>query len=203
MDEHTQPQHPEHDSHQDDESFRGAFQAGDDLIQELREAAGSLSSSDQKPSAPPAFTPTPQPDPVTSSPEYRPSDSTPQRLDLPYGGPAEIKMPSGPAPVRKAEFDTLSRTQPTPKAASGIDLLMNVKLPVSIELGRTQLPISKILELGTGSIVELDKLAGEPVDIVVNNITLARGEVVVLDEHFGVRITSLMSRGEGLETLGT
>lgn len=87
------------------------------------------------------------------------------------------------------------------KVPRNINLLMDVKLPVSIELGRTTLPIGEILEWGQGSIIELDRLAGEPVDLMVNNKLVAKGEVVVVDEKFGLRITSLMSPRERLETL--
>ena len=119
----------------------------------------------------------------------------------PGGGSLDLKMPSGPTPMPKTELDSPVRSQAARSSASGIEVLMDVNLPVSIELGRTQLSIAEILELGKGSIVELDKLAGEPVDILVNNITLAKGEVVVLDEHFGVRITSLASRRDRLSGL--
>ncbi len=87
------------------------------------------------------------------------------------------------------------------KVPRNINLLMDVNLPVSIELGRTSLPIGEILEWGQGSIIELDRLAGEPVDLMVNNKLVAKGEVVVVDEKFGLRITSLMSPRERLETL--
>ncbi|GAB4317189.1 MAG: hypothetical protein Kow0074_05640 [Candidatus Zixiibacteriota bacterium] len=87
------------------------------------------------------------------------------------------------------------------KVPRNINLLMDVKLPVSIELGRTTLPIGEILEWGQGSIIELDRLAGEPVDLMVNNKLVAKGEVVVVDEKFGLRITSLMSPRQRLETL--
>ena len=106
----------------------------------------------------------------------------------------------------------ITQTEPTPAAhpadfpefGSGyqgatpgnMDLLMDVKLPVSIELGRTTLEISDILKWGTGSIVELDKLAGEPVNLLVNNKMVAKGEVVVVDENFGLRITSLIAEKE-------
>jgi len=69
-----------------------------------------------------------------------------------------------------------------------------VPLPVSIELGRTTMTIEDILNLGPGSIVELDKLAGEPVDLLVNYRMIAKGEVVVVDENFGIRITDLISK---------
>ena len=88
-----------------------------------------------------------------------------------------------------------------PRTTANMDLLLDVNLPVAIELGRTRMTIAQLLELGSGSIVELDKLAGDPVDILVNNKLLAKGEVVVIDEKFGVRITSLVSPRERLERL--
>ena len=74
-------------------------------------------------------------------------------------------------------------------------------LPVSIELGRTKMKISDILALGPGAIVELDKLVGEPVDLLVNQKCVARGEVVVVEESFGLRITQLVSPEERLKKL--
>jgi len=73
-----------------------------------------------------------------------------------------------------------------------IGLIMDVPLQVTVELGRTNKKIRDILELGPGSIIELDKLAGEPVDILVNGKAIAKGEVVVIDESFGVRITDII-----------
>lgn len=72
------------------------------------------------------------------------------------------------------------------------ELLGDVYLPVSIELGRTRLPIRDLLDLDVGSIIEFDKLAGETVDLLVNDKKFAEGEVVVIDEHFGIRITNLV-----------
>jgi len=74
-----------------------------------------------------------------------------------------------------------------------MDLLKDVELDVSVELGRIELPLGKVLQLSKGSVVELEKLAGEPVDILVNGNRIALGEVVVIDEHFGVRISSLVT----------
>ncbi len=74
-----------------------------------------------------------------------------------------------------------------------MDLLKDVDLDVSVELGRIELPLGKVLELAKGSVIELEKLAGEPVDILVNGNRIALGEVVVIDEHFGVRISSLVT----------
>jgi len=100
-----------------------------------------------------------------------------------------------------AEFQQLSIAGSDRRAAGNIDLLMDVKMPIAIELGRTEMAISEILTLGPGSVVELDKLAGEPVDLLVNGKVVARGEVVVVDENFGVRITMLMSPQERLKSL--
>lgn len=77
---------------------------------------------------------------------------------------------------------------------TNLNLLLDIPLKVTVELGRTQKTIKDILELSQGSIVELDKLAGEPVDILVNNKLIAKGEVVVIDENFGVRVTDIVSQ---------
>lgn len=103
--------------------------------------------------------------------------------------------------VSKAEFQQLSEPSASPETRN-IDLLMDVNLPISIELGRTKMSISDILSLGPGSVVELAKLAGEPVDVLVNQKIVARGEVVVIDENFGVRVTQLMTAEERLKALG-
>jgi flagellar motor switch protein FliN/FliY len=100
----------------------------------------------------------------------------------------------------KAEFQQLQ--QPVSAAESrNIELLMDVDLPIAIELGRTKMSIADILALGPGSVVELNKLAGEPVDLLVNQRVVARGEVVVVDENFGLRITQLMTPEERLRAL--
>jgi flagellar motor switch protein FliN len=72
-----------------------------------------------------------------------------------------------------------------------LDLLLDIPLEIVVELGRTKKKISEVLELTSGSIVELDKMAGEPVDVYVNNKLIAKGEVVVIEEHFGVRIKEI------------
>lgn len=83
-----------------------------------------------------------------------------------------------------------------------LDLLFDLSLQVSIELGRTKMLIKDILELQRGSIIELEKLASEPVDILVNGKKVAEGEVVVIEKHFGIRITSLIDSGERLKDIG-
>lgn len=94
-----------------------------------------------------------------------------------------------------------SMTTPSSSGRPNVDMLLDVPLNVTIELGRTRLSIRRILELGPGSIIELDRLAGEPVDLLVNDKIVARGEVVVVDEYFGIRILSLISPEERIKQL--
>jgi len=102
--------------------------------------------------------------------------------------------------VRPAGFQNLTpgRHQGEPR---NLDLLLDVGLTVRVELGRTSLRVQEVLELGPGSVVELDKLAGEPVDLLVNERLFARGEVVVIDENFGVRVTDIVSAQERIHAL--
>ncbi|MBK9246958.1 MAG: flagellar motor switch protein FliN [Ignavibacteria bacterium] len=84
---------------------------------------------------------------------------------------------------------------------SKLSLLYDLQLPVSIELGRTNMLIRDILRLGRGSVVEFDKLVSEPVDVLVNGKKVAEGEVVVVDKHFGIRITTLVDPTDRLRNL--
>jgi len=84
---------------------------------------------------------------------------------------------------------------------SGLEILMDIPLEVSVELGRVKMNVRDVVELGAGSIVEIDKAAGEPVDVLVNGRLVARGEVVVIDDNFGVRITEILSIQERLQKL--
>jgi len=81
----------------------------------------------------------------------------------------------------------------SPAEQGNIGLLMDVFMEMTVELGRTKRLIKDILGMGEGTIIELDKLAGEPVDILVNHKLIAKGEVVVIDENFGVRVTEIVS----------
>ncbi|MBN2290108.1 MAG: flagellar motor switch protein FliN [Candidatus Glassbacteria bacterium] len=91
----------------------------------------------------------------------------------------------------------------SPQERDRLELLLDVKLDITIELGRTTMLVRDILELGPGSVVELDKMAGETVDLLINNKKLAEGEVVVVDENFGIRITHLVSMEERIKMLQT
>jgi len=84
---------------------------------------------------------------------------------------------------------------------TNIEILLDIPLEVSVELGRTKIVIRDLVQLGPGSIIELDKLIGEPVDLLVNDNLIARGEVVVFDENFGIRITDIVTPTERLKSL--
>ncbi|MCS7154431.1 MAG: flagellar motor switch protein FliN [Bacteroidota bacterium] len=100
-------------------------------------------------------------------------------------------------PIRAAQFPELaSERNGTPVA--NLEILADVHLEISVELGRRTMPLAEVLRLTKGSLIELDKLAGEPVDILVNGRKIAQGEVVVIDENFGVRIIGLVSPAQRL-----
>lgn len=129
------------------------------------------------------------------------------------GGPAmsgggmggAMAMPSGPLPgqagVKEVAFPPLSQQGPGPLQPN-MNLLMDVKMTLTVELGRTPMYIKDILALGEGSIIELEKLAGEPVDLLVNGKLIAKGEVVVIDENFGVRVTDIVTPFDRLKKGG-
>lgn len=97
------------------------------------------------------------------------------------------------------EFDESSKTAVV--SDDKLDFLKDLQLNVYIELGKTQMQIKDILELERGYVIELDKLASEPVDVYVNNKKIAEGEVVVIDKHFGIRITNLIDAADRLKGL--
>ncbi|KAB8138747.1 flagellar motor switch phosphatase FliY [Gracilibacillus oryzae] len=103
--------------------------------------------------------------------------------------------------VHAASFTDFEEIPLQKEEKRNLDLLMDIPLQVTVELGRTKRTVKDILELTSGSIVELDKLAGEPVDILVNQKLVAKGEVVVIDENFGVRVTDIVSREMRLKQL--
>lgn len=106
-----------------------------------------------------------------------------------------------PSSIRPAAFSSFDQVNERSVETQNLDLLLDIPLSVTVELGRTKQAIRDILNLSTGSIVELDKLAGEPVDILVNNKLIAKGEVVVIDENFGVRVTDIISQKERIRNL--
>jgi flagellar motor switch protein FliN/FliY len=105
--------------------------------------------------------------------------------------------------------DQLSELQETSESTSqqsgvkdrNLNLILDIPLKVTVELGRTKMPVSELLNLTQGSVIELAKLAGEPMEVLVNDKLIARGEAVVVNEKFGVRLTDIISPSERIEQL--
>lgn len=107
--------------------------------------------------------------------------------------------------AKVAEFKDLTEESKTPRQDSNrreLDFILDIPLDVSAELGRTRLLINELLQLGQGSVVELNKLAGEPLEVYVNGKMVARGEAVVINEKFGIRLTDIISPMERVKQLG-
>jgi flagellar motor switch protein FliN/FliY len=111
----------------------------------------------------------------------------------------EPAAPTSAAPTPMA-FNPFAETDET--SDRNIDLLLDIPLEVSVELGRVSMLVRELLEIGTGSIIELQKAAGEPVEVLVNGRLIARGEVVVVEDNFAVRITEILSPVERVQRLG-
>jgi flagellar motor switch protein FliN/FliY len=120
-------------------------------------------------------------------------------MDVNAQPPASPAVAADPQPAAFQQVDTGAGMTDRERK---LDLLMDLGLPVSIELGRTNLPLRDILNLQRGSIVEFEKLASEPVDILINGRKMAEGEVVVIEKHFGIRITNLVEASERVKGLG-
>ncbi len=111
---------------------------------------------------------------------------------------SEVKMQG-----QKVEFEDFGKsdTVNNNREVRNIDILKDVEMQLSVELGRRKMPLGNILQLVKGSVIELEKLAGEPVEILVNGYKIAQGDVVVIDEHFGVRISNLLASQERIKEL--
>jgi flagellar motor switch protein FliN/FliY len=119
--------------------------------------------------------------------------------DAGLGAAPDFGMPEfdGGTPISPARFPPILEEEPTDiEEDRNLGLLMDVTVPITAEIGRTELPLAEILRLGPGSVIELDKSADEPIDVLVNQKLLATGEVVVVGDRFGVRILDVVERGE-------
>lgn len=143
-----------------------------------------------------------QPPPAAMQPPMPNQAYGQQPMAQGYNEPHHIGgIPGRHANVQPVQFSNLSVPSYGQVDENNLNLLMDIPLKVTVELGRTQKQIKDILELSQGSIIELDKLAGEPVDILVNNKLIAKGEVVVIDENFGVRVTDIVSQWDRIQKL--
>lgn len=119
-------------------------------------------------------------------------------------GLTEVEQSESDFPEISADGTTSQAPRPihAHEDPNGLELLLDIPLEISVELGRVRMMVKEVIELGTGSIVEIDKAAGEPVDVMVNGRLVARGEVVVIEDNFGVRITEILSPAERMGRFG-
>ncbi|MBC8211999.1 MAG: flagellar motor switch protein FliN [Gammaproteobacteria bacterium] len=103
--------------------------------------------------------------------------------------------------IEKVEAESLSENASFKKGDLNLDVVLDIPVTIAMEIGRTKLSIRNLLQLNQGSIIELDRLAGEPMDVVVNGTLVAHGEVVVVNEKFGIRLTDVISPSERIKNL--
>jgi flagellar motor switch protein FliN/FliY len=108
---------------------------------------------------------------------------------------------AGSASAQAKVFPELTGEAPANIAPGRLDMILDIPVQLTVELGRTKIPIRNLLQLAQGSVVELDRLAGEPLDVLVNGCLIAQGEVVVVNDKFGVRLTDIVSRTERVARL--
>ena len=136
----------------------------------------------------PQSQPAPQPAPAAQQPAMNNGMAM-----APAQQPMYAAMPAPDVNIQPAQFQSFSQAPDLSGIApENIDLIMDVPLEVTVELGRTSKSIKEILDFSPGTIIELDKLAGEPVDVLVNGKFVAKGEVVVIEESFGIRVTEII-----------
>lgn len=111
----------------------------------------------------------------------------------------ENQLPEG---QEQAAVETPDEPSVAEKGANKLDLILDIPLKLSVEVGRAKIIVNDLLKLGQGSVIELSKLAGDPLEVLVNDKLIARGEVVVVNEKFGVRLTDIISPVERIEKLG-
>ncbi|OLN22779.1 flagellar motor switch phosphatase FliY [Domibacillus antri] len=180
------------------------LQFGKQLVMELMNPAPEQPASQPVQQAPVSNEAPPQPQVQQAVPQSVPPEaSMPMReSEAPrHLGGSSFGQQQQPANVETAVFSSFNAPQLGEQEARNLNMLFDIPLQVTVELGRTNRKVKDILELTSGSIIELDKLAGEPVDVLVNNRLVAKGEVVVIEENFGVRITNIASPADRLKNL--
>lgn len=163
---------------------------------DAEEAQIGIADTAKKAPEPAAASPTPAPAPAMqqAQPQMDPGMMNPQMMNPQMMNPQMVNpmMYQQPVNVQPAQFTPFSGEFAAQFAKENIDLIMDVPLEVTVELGRTTKSISEILDFAPGTIIELNRIAGEPIDILVNGKYVAKGEVVVIEESFGVRITEIV-----------
>ncbi|GIP33077.1 flagellar motor switch phosphatase FliY [Paenibacillus sp. J2TS4] len=166
------------------------------------QSAATAASSPSVSGPPPAASIPAAPTQAETAPPFPQPDMAPPHQQPAAAGPANYgNVPVRNVNVQPVQFSSFDQTASVQADDSNLNLLLDIPLKVTVELGRTQKAIKDILDLSQGSIIELDKLAGEPVDILVNNKLIAKGEVVVIDENFGVRVTDIVNPLDRIQRL--
>ena len=174
-----------------------------DTAEEPAPAPAPEPTPEPMPTPAPAPEPAPMPQPMPMQPDMGAYQQMPQMGMPMYQQPMmpQMGMPMyqqpmmpqmAPVNVQPAQFQTFSAQSPQPVAQENMGLIMDVPLEVTVELGRTKKSIAEILDFAPGTIIELDKIAGEPIDVLVNGKFVAKGEVVVIEENFGIRVTEII-----------
>ncbi len=114
---------------------------------------------------------------------------------------AEQAQSESPQPVATAAFQDFGGSSNKGEAPKDIDFILDIPVQLTVELGRTKIAIKNLLQLAQGSVVELDGLAGEPMDVLVNGCLIAQGEVVVVNDKFGIRLTDIITPSERIRKL--
>ncbi|MFT3931525.1 MAG: flagellar motor switch protein FliN [Spongiibacteraceae bacterium] len=122
-------------------------------------------------------------------------------IDALLAASEEPAAPAAPA-AQRAEFDEFDVTARNQRpGAPDLDVILDIPVRISMEVGNTEITIRNLLQLNQGSVIELDRLAGEPLDVLVNGTLIAHGEVVVVNEKFGIRMTDVISPSERIKKL--
>jgi len=126
-----------------------------------------------------------------------------EQAAAPAAPPTEVAggRPNGAAPSQTAVFEQFASPRTAGNAHSDIDRILDIPVQLTVELGRTKLAIKSLLQLAQGSVVELDGMAGEPMDVLVNGCLIAQGEVVVVNDKFGIRLTDIITPSERIRKL--
>jgi flagellar motor switch protein FliN len=176
-----------------------------ELVKQLLHSSGETNSSNSAPEAERGTAaqeaavsqPSVTAETIGAQPSYEPSKTAARETTNRFGANAR----AGERQIQSVDFAEFEPSPSVDTEVKNLSLLLDVPLQVTVELGRTKRSVQEILHLSSGSIIELDKLAGEPVDILVNNKLIAKGEVVVIDENFGVRVTDIISQSDRLKRL--
>ena len=140
-------------------------------------------------------------DPAEMSEEDRMAAEWAAALAESSGGGSNVATEVSSEQVAPAAFTNFSATPAGNGAGNDLNMILDIPVQLTVELGRTRIPIKHILQLAQGSVIELDALAGEPMDVLVNGFLIAQGEVVVVNDKFGIRITDIVSRSERIARL--